>query len=253
MEANPTEAVTNNVIGTSLLVRIAAQHHIQRFVLISTDKAVQPSSIYGATKRLAEMMVLDAAHQSKLPFTVVRFGNVLGSRGSIIPLFKSQIARGGPLTITHPDMRRFFMTIPEAVYLVLQAASMGQGGETFVLNMGEPIRILDLAEDLIRLSGLEPNRDIEIVFTGTRPGEKLTEELWDAGTPLEHTPHPDIFRLASSETLGGRGLRAAVDSLQAACRRADTDALIRILAESVPGATIHASQSQPVLDDSSLT
>lgn len=253
MEANPTEAVTNNVIGTSHLVQIAAEHHIERFVLISTDKAVQPSSIYGATKRLAEMLVLDAAHQSKLPFTVVRFGNVLGSRGSIIPLFKSQIARGGPLTITHPDMRRFFMTIPEAVYLVLQAASMGQGGETFVLNMGEPIRIVDLAEDLIRLSGLEPNRDIEIVFTGTRPGEKLTEELWDAGTPLERTVHPDIFRLASSETLSGRGLRAAVDSLQAACRHADTDALIHTLTESVPGASIHESQSQPVLDDSSLT
>ncbi len=253
MEANPADAVTNNVIGTSHMVQVAAQSHVERFVLISTDKAVQPSSIYGATKRMAEMLVLDAARRSKLPFTVVRFGNVLGSRGSIIPLFKAQIARGGPLTITHPDMRRFFMTIPEAVYLVLQAASMGRGGEAFVLNMGEPIRIVDLAEDLIRLSGLEPNRDIEIVFTGTRPGEKLTEELWDAGTPLERTPHPDIFRLASTEPLGGSRLRAAVDSLQAACRDADTAALIRILTESVPGATIHESQSQPVLDDSSLT
>ncbi len=253
MEANPTEAVTNNVIGTSHLVQIAAEHHIQRFVLISTDKAVQPSSIYGATKRMAEMLVLDAARQSGLPFTVVRFGNVLGSRGSIIPLFKSQIARGGPLTVTHPDMHRFFMTIPEAVYLVLQAASMGQGGETFVLNMGEPIRIVDLAEDLIRLSGLEPNRDIEIVFTGTRPGEKLTEELWDVGTPLDRTAHPDIFRLASTEPLGGSSLRAAVDSLRAACHQADTDALIRTLTESVPGANIHEMQSQPVLNDSSLT
>jgi FlaA1/EpsC-like NDP-sugar epimerase len=253
MEANPTEAVTNNVIGTSHLVQIAAEHHIQRFVLISTDKAVQPTSVYGATKRMAEMLVLDAARQSGLPFTVVRFGNVLGSRGSIIPLFKSQIARGGPLTVTHPDMHRFFMTIPEAVYLVLQAASMGQGGETFVLNMGEPIRIVDLAEDLIRLSGLEPNRDIEIVFTGTRPGEKLTEELWDVGTPLERTAHPDIFRLASTEPLGGSSLRAAVDSLQAACHQADTDALIRTLTDSVPGANIHEIQAQPVLDDSSLT
>jgi FlaA1/EpsC-like NDP-sugar epimerase len=253
MEANPTEAVTNNVIGTSHLVQIAAEHHIQRFVLISTDKAVQPTSVYGATKRMAEMLVLDAARQSGMPFTVVRFGNVLGSRGSIIPLFKSQIARGGPLTVTHPDMHRFFMTIPEAVYLVLQAASMGQGGETFVLNMGEPIRIVDLAEDLIRLSGLEPNRDIEIVFTGTRPGEKLTEELWDVGTPLDRTAHPDIFRLASTEPLGGSSLRAVVDSLQAACHQADTDALIRTLTESVPGATIHEMQSQPVLNDSSLT
>jgi len=199
------------------------------------------------------MLVLDAARQSGLPFTVVRFGNVLGSRGSIIPLFKSQIARGGPLTVTHPDMRRFFMTIPEAVYLVLQAASMGQGGETFVLNMGEPIRIVDLAEDLIRLSGLEPNRDIEIVFTGTRPGEKLTEELWDVGTPLQRTPHPDIFRLASSEPLGGSRLKSAVDSLQAASRQTDIPALIRILDELIPGASLHEIQSQPVLDDSSLT
>jgi FlaA1/EpsC-like NDP-sugar epimerase len=253
MEANPTEAVTNNVIGTSHLVQIAAEHNIQRFVLISTDKAVQPTSVYGATKRMAEMLVLDAARQSGMPFTVVRFGNVLGSRGSIIPLFKSQIARGGPLTVTHPDMHRFFMTIPEAVYLVLQAASMGQGGETFVLNMGEPIRIVDLAEDLIRLSGLEPNRDIEIVFTGTRPGEKLTEELWDVGTPLDRTAHPDIFRLASTEPLGGSSLRAVVDSLRAACHQADTDALIRTLTESVPGANIHEMQSQPVLNDSSLT
>ncbi|HVN15844.1 MAG TPA: nucleoside-diphosphate sugar epimerase/dehydratase [Anaerolineales bacterium] len=253
MEVNVTEAITNNVIGTQNVIEVAAQNKIERFVLISTDKAVRPTSVYGATKRLAEMLVLDAARQSKLPFTVVRFGNVLGSRGSIIPLFKQQIARGGPLTITHRDMRRFFMTIPEAVYLVLQAASMGRGGETFVLNMGEPIRILDLAEDLIRLSGLEPNRDIEIIFTGTRPGEKLTEELWDAGTPLERTAHPDIFRLASSETLSGRGLRKAVDSLEAASRRAEMDAIFRILNASVPGASIHETEAHPVLDTSSLT
>jgi FlaA1/EpsC-like NDP-sugar epimerase len=253
MEANPTEAVSNNVLGTQNLVQIAADARVERFVLISTDKAVQPSSVYGATKRLAEMLVLDAARRSQLPFTVVRFGNVLGSRGSIIPLFKAQIARGGPLTITHPDMRRFFMTIPEAVYLVLQAASMGQGGETFVLNMGEPVRILDLAEDLIRLSGLEPHRDIEIVFTGTRPGEKLTEELWDAGTPLERTAHPDIFRLASSEISTGRSLSAVVEALKDASQHSDTTSILRTLTASIPGASLRESAAQPVLDDSSLT
>ncbi|MGE5251927.1 MAG: polysaccharide biosynthesis protein [Bacteroidota bacterium] len=253
MEANPTEAVTNNVLGTRNMVEVSAQSGVERFVLISTDKAVQPASVYGATKRLAEMLVLDAANGSKLPFVVVRFGNVLGSRGSIIPLFKSQIARGGPLTITHPDMRRFFMTIPEAVYLVLQAASMGRGGETFLLNMGEPIRVQELAEDLIRLSGLEPGRDIEIVYTGTRPGEKLTEELWEAGTPLENTRHPDIFRLASSETPGRERLRAAVSALAEASSRADTQAILHILIQIVPGASFREPAAQPVLDDSSLT
>jgi FlaA1/EpsC-like NDP-sugar epimerase len=253
MEANPVEAVTNNVIGTQNLIEIAAASGVERFVLISTDKAVRPTSVYGATKRFAEMLVLDAAARLKLPFSVVRFGNVLGSRGSIIPLFKSQIVRGGPLTVTHPEMRRFFMTIPEAVYLVLQAASMGKGGETFVLNMGEPVRILDLAEDLIRLSGLEPHRDIEIMFTGSRPGEKLTEELWDAGTPLENTLHPDIFRLASSEGLGGQKLKKAVEALRAASSRSDLAAILHTMTVSVPGAAIHEPEEQAVLDDSSLT
>ena len=253
MEANPVEAVTNNVIGTQNVVNMAARAGIERFVMISTDKAVRPSSVYGATKRLAEMLVLDGARRSKLPFTVVRFGNVLGSRGSIIPLFKSQIARGGPLTITHPDMLRFFMTIPEAVYLVLQASWMGHGGETFVLNMGEPVRILDLAEDLIRLSGLEPHRDIEIVYTGTRPGEKLKEELWDAGTPLESTPHPDIFRLAGSEIATGRSLASALESLKTAAQASDAASILHTLTQSIPGASLSERQQQAVLDDSSLT
>src|SRR5215216_6156420 len=203
MEVNIVEAVTNNVTGTRNVVQTALDQGIERFVLISTDKAVRPSSIYGATKRLAEMIVLRAGRESKRAFTVVRFGNVLGSRGSIIPIFKQQIANGGPVTITHPDMFRFFMTIPEAVYLVLQAASMENSGETFVLNMGEPIRILSLAEDLIRLSGLEPYRDIEIAFTGIRSGEKMTEELWEAGTPLLKTLHPDIFRLDGQASAPG--------------------------------------------------
>ncbi len=198
MEANPVEAVTNNVFGTRNLVQAAVAHNVERFVLISTDKAVRPSSIYGATKRLAEMIVLDAARSIKRAFTVVRFGNVLGSRGSIIPIFKNQIANGGPVTITHPDMFRFFMTIPEAVYLVLQASSMENGGEVFVLNMGEPVRILDLAEDLIKLSGLEPHKDIEITFTGIRPGEKLVEELWDSDTALMPNSTPRHFPTRTS-------------------------------------------------------
>jgi len=247
MEANIVEAVTNNILGTQIVVQAALAHNTERFVLISTDKAVRPSSIYGATKRLAEMIVLDAARNAQRAFTVVRFGNVLGSRGSIIPIFKQQIANGGPVTITHPDMYRFFMTIPEAVYLVLQAASMENGGETFVLNMGEPIRILDLAEDLIRLSGLEPHRDIEISYTGIRPGEKLTEELWDEGTPLARTLHPDIFRLENDASR--LNLIQAIDSLTALSHSADAGAIADLLDELIPGSSIRET---PHLDITSI-
>jgi FlaA1/EpsC-like NDP-sugar epimerase len=241
---NAVEAITNNVIGTRNVVEVALDQNIERFVLISTDKAVRPSSIYGATKRLAEMIVLNAARESQRAFTVVRFGNVLGSRGSIIPIFKQQIANGGPVTITHPNMFRFFMTIPEAVYLVLQAASMENGGETFVLNMGEPIRILSLAEDLIRLSGLEPHRDIEISFTGIRPGEKMTEELWDGGTLLLKTLHPDIFCLDTDASLPSLNVTQAIDSLSAATHSGDADAIIDLLDEWIPGSSIREA-SQP--------
>ncbi|MBN2257846.1 MAG: polysaccharide biosynthesis protein, partial [Anaerolineaceae bacterium] len=181
MELNPEDAVTNNIIGTRCLVDVAIKHAVEKFILISSDKAIRPVNIMGATKRLAEMIVLNAAGQQGQVFSVVRFGNVLGSRGSVVPLFKHQIAKGGPITITHPDMKRYFMTIPEAVNLVLQAAAMGHGGELFMLNMGEQVRIQDLAEDLVRLSGLEPGRDIEIVTTSIRRGEKLSEDLWDEG------------------------------------------------------------------------
>jgi len=238
MEANVVEAITNNVLGTRNAVQAALDHNIERFVLISTDKAVRPSSIYGATKRLAEMIVLDTARKTQRAFTVVRFGNVLGSRGSIIPIFKQQIANGGPVTVTHPDMYRFFMTIPEAVYLVLQAASMENGGETFVLNMGEPVRILDLAEDLIRLSGFEPQRDIEISYTGIRPGEKLTEELWDQGTPLAKTLHPDIFRLENDASLPSLNLNQAIDFLSRLSHSAEAEAIINQLDELIPGSSI---------------
>ncbi|MBC7879393.1 MAG: polysaccharide biosynthesis protein [Anaerolineales bacterium] len=240
MEANPVEAITNNVIGTRNLVQAAIDHNIERFVLISTDKAVRPSSIYGATKRLAEMVVLDAARQHNRAFTVVRFGNVLGSRGSIIPIFKNQIANGGPITITHPDMVRFFMTIPEAVYLVLQASSMQNGGEVFVLNMGQPVRIVDLAEDLIKLSGLEPNKDINITFTGIRPGEKLAEELWDEGTPLIQTLHPDIFRLDQDVSVLISNLPQAIEQLSVLST--DRAALNKFIDSLIPGSAISEAQ-----------
>jgi FlaA1/EpsC-like NDP-sugar epimerase len=249
MEINITEAVTNNILGTHITVQAALAHQAERFVLISTDKAVRPSSVYGATKRLAEMIVLEAARNTRRAFTVVRFGNVLGSRGSIIPIFKQQIANGGPVTITHPDMYRYFMTIPEAVYLVLQAASMENGGETFVLNMGEPVRILDLAEDLIRLSGLEPHRDIEIAYTGIRPGEKLTEELWEEGTPLTPTPHPDIFRLEDNASPYALNLPHAIESLSRLSRINDTDAILNLLDELIPGSSIREA---PQADITSL-
>ncbi|HAV76649.1 MAG TPA: polysaccharide biosynthesis protein [Anaerolineae bacterium] len=252
MEANIVEAITNNVLGTHNITQVSITHNIERFVIISTDKAVRPTSIYGATKRLAEMIVLNAG--KKHAFTVVRFGNVLGSRGSIIPIFKNQIANGGPVTITHPHMYRFFMTIPEAVYLVLQAATMERGGETFVLNMGKPVRILDLAEDLIRLSGLEPHRDIEIAYTGIRPGEKLTEELWDEETPLKPTLHPDISRLEDNASSFSPDLIQSIDHLSRLGKSNDTEAIINLLNEMIPNSTInHASRSNVKSQTSFLT
>ena len=241
MEVNVEEAITNNVLGTRNIAESSVNYGVERLVLVSTDKAIRPSSVYGATKRLAELVVLDAAHRTGQAFSVVRFGNVLGSRGSVIPLFEQQIAHGGPVTITHPDMERYFMTIPEAVHLVLQASSMGKGGEVFVLNMGEQVRILDLAEDLIRLSGLEPGKDIDIVFTGIRPGEKLSEELWDQGAPYEPTDHPDIVLLAQEDFLGGMELRHTVNDLIHLAREGDTDSIVRILDEFIPGAAVRST------------
>ncbi len=233
MEENLSEAITNNVLGTRTLVDVAAKHATPNFVLISSDKAVNPSSIMGATKRIAEMLVQRAALSTGLNYVSVRFGNVLGSRGSVVPTFLQQIRAGGPITITHPDMQRYFMTIPEAVQLVLQASVLGNGGEVFVLDMGEPIRILDLASDLIRLSGLRVGDDVEIHFTGLRPGEKMFEELSRDDESLIPTAHQTV--LCSRLGAPPSGLLTVVETLvQAALRRDDDIHLRQRLAEVVP-------------------
>ena len=199
MEVNCWQAVTNNIFGTYNVALVAREHQADDFILISTDKAVNPTNIMGVSKRVAELIIL-ALQQQHTRFTAVRFGNVLGSNGSVLPLFQQQIATGGPVTVTHPDVTRYFMTIPEAVQLVLQASAMGRGGEIFVLDMGQSVRILDLAKNVIRLLGLVPERDVQIVFTGLRPGEKLFEELNLAAEGLKTTAHEKIRVLDGGRT-----------------------------------------------------
>lgn len=225
MEQNPSEAITNNVLGTRNVLNAALAVGVERFVLISTDKAVNPTSIMGASKRAAELLVHQAAQQSGRPYVAVRFGNVLGSRGSVVLTFKQQIAAGGPVTVTAPDITRFFMTIPEAVQLVLQAAVLGKGGEAFVLDMGEPVRIVDLARDLISLSGLELGRDIDIVFTGLNPGEKLYEELFIQGEDYQRTAHEKIFIAGNASSLVPADLNTSVDALILAASNEDETAI----------------------------
>lgn len=228
MEDNPPEAITNNVIGTQNLVDTALSYEVDQFVMISTDKAVNPSSVMGASKRLGELIVLRAAQRFRKQFCVVRFGNVLGSRGSVVPIFKQQIERGGPVTITHPDVTRYFMTIPEAVHLVLQAMTLSQGGEIFMLNMGYPIKIVDLAQDLIRLSGYQVGSEIRITYTGLRPGEKLHEELLLPEEVYEPTVNENLLTIKNAYSQIPYSLDQGLPQLFAAAFDND-EAMIRVL------------------------
>jgi FlaA1/EpsC-like NDP-sugar epimerase len=236
MEKNIEECVNNNILGTQNVLKACIKNNVERLILISTDKAIRPANVMGATKRIAEMLVLDAAERTGKAYSIVRFGNVLGSRGSVVPLFKHQIAHGGPITVTHKDMRRYFMTIPEAVYLVLQAASLGKGGETFVLNMGEQVKIVDLARDLIRLSGLTPDKDIEIIYTGMRRGEKLSEDLWNHGRKFEKTEHPEIFYEVGQDELQGKVLQSSIRELLELAEEGQGKKIIHRLEKIIPGA-----------------
>lgn len=244
MEWNPAEAVKNNIGGTATVAEAAHRSGVERFVMISTDKAVNPTSVMGCSKRIAEQVVQSWAQRSETTFVTVRFGNVLGSAGSVIPIFKEQIAGGGPVTVTHKDMVRFFMTIPEASQLVLQAVSMGHSGELYILDMGEPVSILKLAEDLISLSGFEPHTDIEIVFSGMRPGEKLFEELSIDEENTDKTSHPKIF-IGRTQPRGWTEVSTAVTALIADADALPAQGIRERMAELVPEYHLGAPRSLP--------
>jgi FlaA1/EpsC-like NDP-sugar epimerase len=233
LEYNPGAAILNNVVGTRMIAELAAEFEVASFVMISTDKAVRPRSIMGASKRCAELLIQRLARQAVTKFVIVRFGNVLGSNGSVVPIFKAQIAANGPVTVTHPEVERYFMTIPEASQLVLQAASMGRGGEIFILDMGEPVKIVDLAHDLIRLSGLVPGEDIAIEFTGLRPGEKLREEL-SGVAGLEATEHSAILVEREATWLRAERLEGDLERLIEAARGGDARAIRGALRTMLP-------------------
>src|SRR5690606_14585932 len=226
MEIHPSEAIFNNVTGTRNLVEASQHFGVRTFVFISTDKAVNPTSVMGASKRVAEMVVQNAASSgTRTRFSCVRFGNVLGSRGSVIPIFQRQIKTGRPITVTHPEVRRFFMTISEAVQLVIQAGSLGERGEIFLLDMGEPIKIVDLARNLIEQSGLIPGKDVDVQFTGLRPGEKLYEELLVNGeNGIRSTRYPKIF-MAQALSLDQESVQRAVAELEVGARNQDGEAI----------------------------
>ncbi|AGA33560.1 UDP-N-acetylglucosamine 4,6-dehydratase [Thioalkalivibrio nitratireducens DSM 14787] len=233
LEDNAVEGVKVNVLGTRMVADLAATHGCEKFVLVSTDKAVRPTNVMGASKRVAELYCQSVGEADGTAFMVTRFGNVMGSAGSVVPLFRRQIAEGGPVTVTHPDITRYFMTIPEAVSLILQAASMGAAGEVFVLDMGKPIRIRDLAEEMIRLSGHEPGRDIDVAFIGLRPGEKLHEELFHEHENPVGTSHPKILR-AEARKVSAQWLVPRLGSLQRACAGHDEPRVQGLLKELVP-------------------
>lgn len=233
LEDNAIEGVRTNIFGTRIVADLAASFGSERLLLVSTDKAVKPTNVMGASKRVAELYCQSLRANSSTAFIITRFGNVMGSAGSVVPLFRNQIEMGGPVTVTHPDITRYFMTIPEAVSLILQAACMGRGGEIFVLDMGKPLRILDLAKEMIRLSGHEPERDIEISFIGLRPGEKLHEELFYSHENTIGTRHPKILR-AEAEAYRTDQLRLALEQLKNACATHDEPTIQRILQTLVP-------------------
>ncbi len=244
MEYHPEEAVRNNILGTANLVQLCEQHGVEKFVLISTDKAVNPTSVMGATKRVAELVMQSYSAKSSMKLATVRFGNVLASYGSVIPLFQKQIAEGGPITITHPEMKRFFMTIPEAVKLIFQATKMSNGNDIFVLDMGEPIKIVDIARRLIKLSGFEPDKDIKIKYIGLRPGEKLWEELWNKDEAPLKTSHPKIYKAVGSHYNNWHLMSEHLAYFQKAVTEQDIEAIFTKLHQMIPEFRIHSPQEE---------
>jgi FlaA1/EpsC-like NDP-sugar epimerase len=248
MEQNGSEAVKNNVLATKTIGQIAGECRVEAFVMISTDKAVRPTSMMGAAKRVAELVVQDLDRRFATRYVAVRFGNVIGSTGSVIPIFREQIRKGGPVTVTHPDMVRYFMTIPEAAQLVLQAGAMGEGGEIFVLDMGQPVKIIDLAKDTIALSGLKPFEDIDIVFTGIRPGEKLFEELEVTDECLTKTRHPKIY-IGKIASYPEEIVRSALERLNFLAANQREDELRDFLGELLPESQLSNHSSIEAMTD----
>ncbi len=250
MENNPSEVITNNLLGTRNLVECSLKHGVQNFILISSDKAVNSTNLMGVSKRVAEMIVLKASSENNVNFKAVRFGNVLGSRGSVIRTFKKQLERGGPITLTHPEIKRYFMTIPEAVQLVLQASVLGKGGEIFVFDMGEPVKILDLAKDVIRLAGLEEGVDVDIKITGLRPGEKMFEELFADGEVYLRTEHEKIMFAKNSSEFIPHDLDSKLDLLIKNCHSLTAGEIVEAFTKIAPEFTHKSVEENQILIDS---
>jgi FlaA1/EpsC-like NDP-sugar epimerase len=239
MQKNPTEAFRVNTIGTYTVAKLSGEYNVERFVFISTDKAIKPTSIMGASKRLGEIIVKTLSNFYQTKYGIVRFGNVLGSRGSVIPIFKEQIQKGGPVTVTHPNMKRYFMTIPEAVSLVLQCGQFAQKAEIFVLEMGEPVNIDRLARDLIRLSGYIPDQDIKIVYTGIRPGEKLYEEIFLEDEDYEKTRNKRIFiSKSNNHEINEEKLNELIERINIIIKNNDYNSVIEIIKDYIPDSNI---------------